>query len=318
MRYTACMSNVKRISACLLLALLFLSVRGGEGALAAVQVAPLSIPAGRVGSTKAEFLRLFPNGDIDMNTRYADITRITFGAPGIAEVVEGMDGVYIRGIAEGAVSFTAVSASAGVLEGTLVVYGIESQSGAAVFERGENSVVVPKILELFTGQSYSFYAQAASFAIESEDKSVPTRDRAVLGHNRDRIIIRTNEAGIVNLYVRDNPTGDVAQCKVIVTDLQFRVDFGRDMKQPLRVGETVTARGRFIPAITAAQLKGARWISYNTDIASVDAVTGEITAHSPGIAGIFLHLPLTDRYYGLGIGHYDEDRGQVFYGVLVE
>lgn len=311
------MSNAKRISACLLCALLFLSIPG-PGALAAVQVAPVSIPVGRVGSEKAEFFGLFLNGEIDTNTRYSDITRITFGAPGIAEAFEGVDGLYIRGLAEGAVSFRAVSASAGVLTGTIVVYASESISGEAVFERGDRSVVIPKTLELFSGQTYSFYAQSAAFAIESDDKSVPTRTLAVLGHNRDRIFIRTSEPGTLNLYVRDNPTGNVAVCKVIITDLQFQVDFARNMKIPLRVGETVTPSGKFLPAVTEEQLEKAQWISFNTDIASVDPATGVITAHSPGIAGIFLYLPLTDRYYGLGIGHYDEERGDVVYGVLVE
>ncbi len=309
------MRNAKSISSCLILALILLLA---GGARAAVQVAPLSVTIGRVASVRAEFNRLFPNGDIDMNTRYTDITGVTFSAPGIAEAYEDNGVVFIRGLSEGIVGFTAISESAGALTGTLAVYALESQSGGVTFARGEKSIFIPKLLDLYTGQAYSFYADRASFAIESVDKSEPTHLRAVLGQNRERIYIRTRAPGEINLYVRDNLTGEVAMCKVIVSDLQFRADFDRDMKKPLRVGETVTPRGSFLPALTERQLKGARWISYNPDIASVDAKTGAITAHSPGIAGIFLYLPFTDRYYGLGIGHYDEARGQVVYGVLVE
>ncbi len=312
------MMKNKRILACLLCALLLLPLIG-TGAFAATPVAPVTILIGHSSRTRAEFYGLDYYGQRDVTTLYSDITKLTFTSEGIAEIIEEGGVLYIRGLAEGTVGFSATSASHGELTGSLTVQDVSGRTDDVVFERaGGKSVVVPKQFELFTGQARSFYAQQAAFAIRSNDASVPTNTIATLGHDRDKIIVRSNKSGSFTLFVRDNLTGSTAACEVIVTNLQLNVEFNRDMKKALRVGETATARGTFSPALSEEQLSGARWISYSPDVASVDPKTGLITAHSPGIAEIFLYLPLTNRYYGLGIGHYDSVRGDVAYGVLVE
>lgn len=307
------MKSRRGIAAALALCALLFVAGGALAAPSASSVSPVSVKVG--AGIKAEFFGVFPDGRMDPDERYSDITELVFEKEGIAEAYTERGVVFIRGIAEGTVSFTATSASAGTLSGSMTVIAADGREDVT-FKREGGDIVVPARLQLYTGQAYAFPARQAAFAITSVDSDAPASETATLGYNRGSIVLNTQKPGLIRLYVRDNLANGVAACDVTVTDLTLSVKSNRDLSKPLKPGSSATLSGTFSPKLTDEQLKGAKWISFEPEIATVDPQTGTITAKRAGLARIFLYLPLTGRYYGIGVEHRYVGSGTVS-GVLV-